>query len=248
MRPDQPKCVESPVPSSGRGARGLTRREWFAWSAGLAWAWPQLSGCAWYCPPPGECRDLSYLTAPEGFSYYFDPLYLERPPRRVLLAAASCQRQPFELQSQFVEQLASSLREAQVFEVVTDHRLHGCNCDLDAVLHGYFNERHLLGLTEQYNCDALMLARVNQFDFNWPMKTAVTVVLIDRAEAIVLLAVDGIWDVGSPDLARSYTSFVQDQNQLVPREFLQVNQQSPRQLQRFVAWQIARLLVSQAGG
>jgi len=161
------------------------------------------------------------------------------------LAATSCQRQPFELQAQFVEQLASSMREAQLFEVVTDHRLHGCNCDLDAILHGYFNERHLLKLTEQYNCDALMLTRVNQFDYNWPMKTAVTCVMIDRAEAIVLMAVDGFWDVGSPALARSFSSFVLDQNQMVPKEFLAVNQQSPRQFQRFIAWQIARLLVSQ---
>lgn len=227
--------------------RGWTRREWLAWSAGLSLVWPQLSGCAWHGPSQTECRDISYLTSPEGFSYFFHPLYLQRLPRRVLLTATSCQRQPFELQSQFVEQLASSLREGQLFEVVTDHRLHGCNCDLDAILHGYFNERHLLTLTGQYNCDALMLTRVNQFDANWPMKTSVTVVMIDRAEAIVLLAVDGIWDVGSPDLARSYTSFVLDQNQLVPREFLAVTQQSPRQLQRFVAWQIARLLVSQTG-
>lgn len=228
-------------------ARVWTRREWLASAVGVGLVWPQFTGCAWNCPPPTECRDVTYLKSPEGFSYFFDPLFLQRRPRRVLLAATSCQRQPFELQSQFVEQLASSLREAQLFEVVTDHRLHGCNCDLDAILHGYFNERHLLALTEQYNCEALMLTRVNQFDFNWPMKTAVTVVLIDRAEAVVHMAVDGIWDVGSPDLARAYTSFVLDQNQLVPREFLPVNQQSPRQLQRFVAWQISRLLVSQVG-
>lgn len=247
MKRKLPRPTDIPAPDSALARRGWTRREWLAWSAGLSLVWPQLSGCAWYCPPQTECRDISYLTSPEGFSYFFHPLYLQRLPRRVLLTATSCQRQPFELQSQFVEQLASSLREGQLFEVVTDHRLHGCNCDLDAILHGYFNERHLLTLTGQYNCDALMLTRVNQFESNWPMKTAVTVVMIDRAEAIVLLAVDGIWDVGSPDLARSYTSFVLDQNQLVPKEFLAVTQQSPRQLQRFVAWQIARLLVSQTG-
>lgn len=234
-----------PSSRAGNGQRRWSRREWLAWSTGLVIALPGIGGCAWYCPPSKECRDITYLTSPEGFSYFFDPLFQERPPRRVLLAATSCQRQPYELQSQFVEQLASSLREAQLFEVVTDHRLHGCNCDLDAILHGYFNERHLLKLTEQYNCDALMLTRVNQFDFNWPMKTAITCVLIDRAEAIVLMAVDGFWDVGSPDLARSFSSFVLDQNQMVPKEFLAVNQQSPRQLQRFIAWQIARLMVTQ---
>jgi len=234
-------------PNSRAGAqpRRWSRREWLAWSTGLVIALPGFGGCAWYCPPSTECRDITYLKSPEGFSYFFDPLFQERPPCRVLLAATSCQRQPYELQAQFVEQLASSMREAQLFEVVTDHRLHGCNCDLDAILHGYFNERHLLKLTEQYNCDALMLTRVNQFDYNWPMKTAVTCVMIDRAEAIVLMAVDGFWDVGSPDLARSFSSFVLDQNQMVPKEFLAVNQQSPRQFQRFIAWQIARLLVSQ---
>jgi hypothetical protein len=234
-------------PNSRAGAqpRRWSRREWLAWSTGLVIALPGFGGCAWYCPPSTECRDITYLKSPEGFSYFFDPLFQERPPRRVLLAATSCQRQPYELQAQFVEQLASSMREAQLFEVVTDHRLHGCNCDLDAILHGYFNERHLLKLTEQYNCDALMLTRVNQFDYNWPMKTAVTCVMIDRAEAIVLMAVDGFWDVGSPDLARSFSSFVLDQNQMVPKEFLAVTQQSPRQFQRFIAWQIARLLVTQ---
>jgi|GEM_PF-3410748 hypothetical protein len=247
MKPNRSANLEQSASAESLSAGVWSRREWLVYSTGLGLLWPQLQGCAWNCPPPTECRDVSYLTSPEGFSYFIDPLYLQRRPRRVLLAATSCQRQPFELQSQFVEQLASSLREAQLFEVITDHRLHGCNCDLDAVLHGYFNERHLLSLTEQYNCEALMLTRVNQFDFNWPMKTAVTVVLIDRAEAVVLVAVDGLWDIGSPDLARSYTSFVLDQNQLVPKEFLQVNQQSPRQLQRFVAWQISRLLVSQTG-
>lgn len=255
----QPKSHFSPVPAmepvlpqhcpiaSPAGERNWSRRQWLAWASGLVVAVPQLGGCAWHCPPPTECRDITYLTAPEGFSYFVDPLFQQRPPRRVLLAATSCQRQPFELQAQFVEQLASSIREAQLFEVVTDHRLHGCHCDLDAILHGYFNERHLLDVTGKYNCDALLLTRVNQFDYNWPMKTSVTCALIDRAEAVVVLAVDGMWDVGSPELARSYSSYVLDQNQMVPSEFLAVTRQSPRQLQRFVAWQIARLMVSQIG-
>ena len=240
-----PSKREDQMEDSGVRRQGWSRREWLAWSTGLVIALPGIGGCAWYCPPSTECRDMTYLTSPEGFSYFFDPLFQQRPPRRVLLSATSCQRQPYELQTQFVEQLASSLREAQLFEVVTDHRLHGCNCDLDAILHGYFNERHLLKLTEKYNCDALMLTRVNQFDYNWPMKTAITCVMIDRSEAIVLMAVDGFWDVGSPDVARSFASFVLDQNQMVPKEFLSVTQQSPRQLQRFIAWQIARLLVTQ---
>lgn len=224
---------------------GSTRRDWLAWLGrvplgviGLA------SGCAWNCPPPVDCRDLSYLSAPNGFSYFFSPLWTERIPQRVLLATTHCLVQPLELQQQFVDQLSQALREAQLFEVVSDHQMHGCRCDLDAILHGQFEERHLLELTGRYNCDALLLARVNQFDFNWPMKTAVTLVMLDRAEAVALMGLDGAWDLGSPDLARFYTAFVADQNQLVPHQFQGVHRQSPRQFQRFVAWQIARLMLT----
>ncbi|MFN9879507.1 MAG: hypothetical protein ACK557_13615, partial [Planctomycetota bacterium] len=65
-------------------ARVWTRREWLASAVGVGLVWPQFTGCAWNCPPPTECRDVTYLKSPEGFSYFFDPLFLQRRPRRVL--------------------------------------------------------------------------------------------------------------------------------------------------------------------
>ena len=202
-----------------------------------------LTGCGWIRRKDATIRDLTYLSAPDGFSYFVSPHYCIARPRRVLLLAPNCVVQPLELQRQFIDVLANQLRQAQLFEVLVDPKQDGCNCDLDAILHGQFNERHLLDLTAKYNADGLMLARVNHFNTNHPMQMSVTCVLIDRAEAIVLFAVDGSWDTSEPELAAAYRSFSKDQSKKVSQAFDNITLQSPRQLQRYVSWQIARLLV-----
>ena len=236
----QAKCL----PQIEFGLSSLPRREFFKSALMMMMLGSSgLTGCGWFRRKDATNRDLSYLSAPDGFSYFVSPHYCNARPRRVLLLAPNCVVQPLELQRQFIEVLANQLRQAQLFEVLVDHKQDGCNCDLDAILHGQFNERHLLDLTAKYNADAIMLARVNRFDTNSPMQMSVTCVLIDRAESIVLFAADGTWDTSEPELAAAYRSFSKDQSQKFSQAFDNITLQSPRQLQRYISWQIARLLV-----
>ncbi len=151
------------------------------------------------------------------------------------------------MQAQFADQLAAQFRAGRLFETIVDPALGNCQCDLDTVLHGRFNEYRLLDLTDRYQADALLVTRLNRLQAVAPMEVAATCALIDRAEAVVLAAADGHWNTADPVTNRSWCSWLTHHCIGVSPETVAVYQASPRHFLSFVAWQIARRMAEPLG-
>ena len=189
----------------------------------------------------------AFVDAPGNFSFFASERYAAFPPRRVLVIPVQTAVQPVSYQTQFAQELASQLRSAQLFEVVIDPALGFCNCDLDTILQGRFHEYQLLELTERYNCDAILVTRVNRVQGVTPMEISVTCALIDRGEAVVTTAADGTWSQAIPGTMRSWSSWLENNLAAVTPGTLHIYEQSPRHFQSFIAWQIARRMAMPLG-
>ncbi len=207
----------------------------FAWPAiPIAWPW-QKKG-----PPP---LDNDYLQACKQLSYFVSQQYWERPPRRVLLMCPDGLHIPTQLRSSTLENVAAQLRQERLFEVIVLEQSYACECNWDAIRKGQFDEYQLLQKTEQYQCDAVMILQIHQFEANWPMNVAVTAALIDRQEAVVLMAGDGQWDLSDLQRQRIYESYLKRFAAIEPQG-LSIQRQSPQQMQRYIGWQFAQILAN----
>ncbi|MEZ6095519.1 MAG: hypothetical protein R3C03_15030 [Pirellulaceae bacterium] len=222
----------------------MNRRELFRrlLQGSAATALLSLAGCQFFKPPQMEIVDTDYLTGFDTDSFFLSPLFFERPPRRIVTLWAVGGATSDQLQAQFAEQLTNQFRQSRIAEMVLDKRMSGCHCDLNAILHGTFNEYDMLEVTTDYQADSLMLTRVNAFDAVWPMSMSATAVLIDRNDAIVTVAADGHWNLRVPELGRAYQSYNKHFSSDLNQRLVEANLRSPLQFQSFVAWQIASVV------
>ena len=136
--------------------------------------------------------------------------------------------------------LASKIRAAGAFEIIVppNERLH---LDFDDILKGRFEGRgEIAGLARRYNADAIGLVRVNDFRAYAPMRTSVTMAIVDSAETIVTFAVDGSWDTADPGVNRQFQHYVKIHSQGNPlsTQIPSLQLQSPESLFGFVASQM----------
>lgn len=207
----------------------------FAWPViPIDWPWQKKA------PPP---PDVEYLQACQQLSYFVSPRYWENRPRRVLLMCPEANQIPAPLQQKTLENVAAQLRQERLFEVIVMPTSYTCSCNWDAIRKGRFDELQLLEKTQQYECDAVMILAIHQFEANWPMNVAVTAALIDREEAVVLMAGDGQWDMGDHQRQRIYESYLKRFAAIEP-QWLSINRQSPQQMQKYIGWQFAQVLAN----
>lgn len=106
-----------------------------------------------------------------------------------------------------IEQLASQIRQHGIFEIVTpaDVRL---TTHPDNLLQGDYDEREIATLSRHYNADAVALVRVNELRSYAPLRTSITMVIVDSAESVVTFGVDGIWDTANGDTQHNFKKYV----------------------------------------
>jgi hypothetical protein len=141
--------------------------------------------------------------------------------------------------------LASKIRAVGAFEIVTpaNERMPLFN---DEILKGRFNEVEMSALARRYNADAIGLVRVNEFRAYAPMRTSVTMAIVDGAETVVSFAIDGSWDTAEPGINRQFTEYVNTHCQSNPlsSQYPSLQLQSPESLFGFVASQMDEALQS----
>lgn len=202
--------------------------------------WPAIP-VDWPWKKPQPLPDTDYLQACSQLSYFVSDRFWQRPPQRVVIICPEGANIPSQLRKATVENVAAQLRQERLFEVIVDNEDHRCRCDWEAIRNGRFDEYRLLELTDKFQCDAVMIIGIHQFDANWPMNAAVTCALIDREEAVVLMAADGQWDLRDTQRQRIYESYLKKFAAIEP-QWLAIQQQSPQQFQRYMGWQFAQIM------
>jgi len=218
-----------------------------------------MSGCQHFCRSQFSCgpvcsRVLSpfFKWAPPPFieahkySLFASPRLAQSPPRRIVLVPTGMQQGQYDPPSQFADELAAEIRAAGVCEVVLPQRV-SCNCTVDGILAGQFDEREIARLARTWNCDAVMFVRVNQFQGHPPLQSSITAVLVDAEESVVIFAIDGNWNTADPEIKLGFENFVAERTIDVPPSSRAVYLQSPSNLFAYVAQQMTSALKKSAG-
>lgn len=185
---------------------------------------------------------VSTEAAPEVSTVDLGSDYLKsHPPGRVVLLHSGSLLPSEDFKRQLAQSLGMHVRNFQTFELVIPQRL-GCQTSLDEILRGTYRENELISIARSYNADAVLLYRVNHFQFYEPMQTSVSAALVDMNESVVTFAVDQSWNAAAQPTCHQFESFVLSHAPTESESHHQLQLQSPASFASFVGYQIASLL------
>lgn len=203
------------------------------------------TGCHYLAWSRACCDDALWVPESPTYSKYVSPQFNANKPRRIAMLTAGRTPGNYKETQKLISLLATKIRAAGAFEIIVppDERLH---LETDDILTGRFSERKIAELARRYNADAIGLVRVNDFRAYAPMRTSVTLAILDSAETIVTFAVDGSWDTADPGVHKQFQTYVNSNSCSNPLavQIPSVQMQSPESLFAFVAAQIDQALQS----
>ena len=137
--------------------------------------------------------------------------------------------------------LATEFQRAGRFEVVVARPTENAWMAEEVFSDGTFDERQLLALAKQYHVQAVLLGRVTQFHPYAPPRLGLSLMLVSPAQAVVIAAIDGVWDAreqATADRARAYYA----QTLSFPDTILAADLvlESPDVFRRFVSHSVAQ--------
>ena len=177
------------------------------------------------------------LTHPDN--YFVSEYYTTLRPRRVVIVAPPSRFSNFRDQEKFAEAFALELRNHGVAEAVVAREPLDCN--IHAIRRGQFDEREVIRLSQWYNADAVVFCDVTNLSAYPPMSAAVSAVMVDAWESVILFAADGKWDLSDGKTNRAFTARNCRANQR-DKFATDIFQQSPSHFLEFVADELARFM------
>lgn len=179
------------------------------------------------------------------YSVFVSPEFKSSPPQRVVLLPSGQSSGNYQLHCRAIQELATQLRQVGVFEILVprDERFRSHS---DNLLQGSFDEREIAKFSEYYNADAIAIVRVNELRPVAPLRTSITMVIVDANESVVSFAVDGVWDSANQGTYQQFQSYIHDHQAATGLANSTSGNQSPIELQSptalfsFAASQIAR--------
>ena len=221
------------------------------WSTGFLWtglisiAITSVGCQSFCCPALPEIPRLGIFRKPipapfyesHKYSLFTSPQMIDSPPLRVVIVPTGTEAGRYQTPVLFAENLTAAIKAAGVCDVVLPLQLE-CTTTVDGLLTGQFDERELVQLARQWNCDAVMFVRVSQFQGHSPLSASVTAALVDANEARVIFAVDGRWDVGDQETREGFEHFVANRLGDSSETALKIQLQSPNNLLCFAAHQM----------
>ena len=156
-------------------------------------------------------------------------------PSRLVLVASNQNAGSYDENRRLIAELASRFRAEGLFEVVTpEMRLPG---HMDNIQQGRFGERDIARISREFNADAVGLVRVNELRSLSPIRTSMSLAIIDSNESVIACGVEGVWDLADVSTRRDFQNFLaQDGTDSRNQLYLQ----SPNALFKFVASQVSR--------
>jgi len=180
-------------------------------------------------------QEVQTVYSPNFSSFKSPQIQLSRL-RRVVLVASGPSYGNYNESNKMIGELAAKLRANGLFDVITTNQVQQ-HSSIDTILQGRFDERELVRLSRQHNADAIGFVRVNELRGYAPMRTAITVAIVDCNESIVAYAADGNWDVAHLPTKNAFQQHVYESHAISGTAEIQL--QSPRALMSFAAQQIA---------
>lgn len=206
-----------------------------------------LAGCQIFSRAPRFGWRKAELVTPvasePAFSVFASPRFTNNRPKRVLILESGMTKGRYSAAEKLIAELSAQIRSQGVFQVIapTDVRLRSYP---DDIVRGRFDEREIAELSRRYNADAVALVRVNEIRAYAPLRTSVTMAIIDSHDSIVTFAVDGNWDTANLGLQSEFQTYVANHSPPTPNSGVtpSIHLESPNYLFAFVASQITGAL------
>ncbi len=174
------------------------------------------------------------------YSTFVSPLAPSTRPNRIVLVEAGPSPGSYGESQKLISELAVQIRSAGLFEVVAPTNWQP-KSQMDTILQGRFNEYEIAALSRQHNADAIAFVRVNELQGFAPMRTSITLAIVDSYETVLLYAIDGTWDTSNAATLREFGEHIAANGHTIPGPN-QVQLQSPKALLGFASSQIAENL------
>ena len=175
------------------------------------------------------------------FRWAAEPELAHNFPRKVVILNSETMQSVPEIPKQFAIQLAAELKTQRLFDVVVPSNFQ-CRTTIDEISSGRFDAREIVQIALQHNADAVLVFRVNDFKSYQPMKSNITVALLDAREAVLSFAADGVWDLSDPATFENFDRFLQYRSGGTNQSYLQMQKQSPASFSTYIAMQIAEAM------
>ncbi len=178
---------------------------------------------------------------PEDLQFFVNQQVSGVRPHRVAIVASSRSNGNYRTHQKVITELAAQLRARGHFEIVAppDRYLQGHS---DNILEGKFEEAELASLAREFNADAVLLIKVNEFRPTPPMRASLSIAILDAGESVVAFGLNGVWDLANLDTKRSFEQFLKGTSKGTGNEN-DLRLQSPNQLFRFIGSQVADSII-----
>ena len=136
-----------------------------------------------------------------------------------------------------ITELAAQIRGQAQFEIVAprDRYLQGHS---DNILEGKFEEAELVRIAREFNADAVLLIKVNEFRPSPPMRANLSIAILDANESVVAFGMSSVWDLANMNTKQAFEQFLYNTSSGSANEG-NLHLQSPNQLFRFIGSQVA---------
>lgn len=129
--------------------------------------------------------------------------------QRVVLLPIECPPHARHSLKHLPEALTSQIRNSGRFEIVDASQITDFVCPVEAVVSGTIPEQILIDAYYQYDADAVIVVRVNEYLAYQPMSIGLTLHLIDTREGISRFSVDEYWSMKDPGTAHAFHLYVE---------------------------------------
>lgn len=105
-------------------------------------------------------------------------------------------------------QLAAAVRSTTGCEVVNFGNQQAGGCDFESVLRGEYPFQVLADAYRNYHADAVMFARITEYNPYAPLTLGITIRVIDSRDASLLIALDTRWSLAEQGVLHEYRRYI----------------------------------------
>lgn len=189
------------------------------------------------------CKSKEFVPEPPKLTSYSTREFEWDEVQRIVLMPLANRSNVPAASAQVQQALVAELQKSGRFEVVLGRSDSQDPRTEDVFASGKFDEEQLLHVKHRYQAQGVLFVQITQYSGFNPPQLGLSMLLVSPAEAVVIAAVDGLWDMreaGTLARARHYAG----QNLNFPDSLFGDDRilDSPQTFQRFVAYEISQVI------
>ena len=189
------------------------------------------------------CQQTAVVPEPMQFTEYSTQDFDWEQIRRVVVMPVANRSDSPQLPEQMQRALVAELQRNGRFEVLMAKNDSEDPHTDDVFSGGKFDEDKLLKISHRYNAQGVLLAKITEYHPYTTPRIGLSLLLVSPAEAVVIAATDGLWDLREAQTQSRARNYVQ-QNLDFGESLFDTGRvmSSPHNFQRFVAYELANAL------